>query len=211
MTDLTRFDSNSILFENNPNPKPPSNSNSIKVFQRNGELFKINFAGQVTPLNNLEVSYYQTTVEADADEARFTFSVPNPNKIVKELRNDIEAKLGGLGDEFRENFNSLQRSITELQADLSFNIEASRNAFESVEDDILYLIKSLNQKVDKDQLEIDMNSIKEELDSLVISIMESMSLKANRSELETLSEEIKNQFRFMEIDGGVIRWQTQLN
>jgi hypothetical protein len=187
MADLTRFDKSAIVFENVPNPTPPTSSNTIKVFSKNGVLSKIDFSGKITPLNTTEVSYYQTNVEADADMATFTFSVPNPAKQINDIRNELTQLFGADVDRLSGSLDSLATSVEAVEKSLDDKINDNnetvleilkliRNNIQTVEDSLETFVKT-------DEHEVAIRSIKSDLDLFLNSIETRLSEKVNRSEL----------------------------
>lgn len=125
------------------NPRPPDSSQQTKIFlDKDGVLKRINFNGTVEPLTQEQtVSYYQTHVQAEADQATFTFSVPNPSKIVADLEKSLSAAI-----------KETKTEVAGQVAELATSLDASKNETSILVDNVQVALKdevdTINKQID---------------------------------------------------------------
>ena len=132
------------------NPSIPEKSTQCKIFLDKSDniLKRLNYDGTIVPLTPEQtVKYYETKVEADADQAVFTFSVPNPNKIVRELEVALRKLIDGNKQEALNSFQETLATLKSYQDSQNLNNGIVDADLRDLENKISELIATVDTKV----------------------------------------------------------------
>lgn len=201
----SNFDHNSISLDavNASSIKLPDKSTQAKVYldKATNKLMKLNFDGSNEPLSKeQEIKYYETKVEADADQAVLSFTLPNPLKLVSNLEVALKKLIEGNKQETLINFQETIATLKSYQDSQGL----ANNLFDSNIKDIENKVSELiDSKVSESDFEVALNSIKSEFISILSNIQVSLNDKVSKSDLKNalLDKLSINSI----IDGGLIK------
>jgi hypothetical protein len=205
----SNFSKNHLVLSQVNSPIPPDNSTDVKIYQRDNKLFKMGFDGvEVEITKPQEVSYYQTDVEADADMASFTFRVPNPQKAILDLRNELtkiidrkaESQAVGLAiDSLQTVLDNLESSLNQNDAELSERLDSLQAVLNQQD-------KADNSRVSEISSDINeqLNTIRRDLLIIVGNIQNDLATKASRAELSLAIDELRRQIPNISIEAGSV-------
>jgi hypothetical protein len=192
---MTDFSKGTINFNQVPASKvqPPASSREAKIFlDSDGVLKQMGFDGSVKPLSKEQtVKYYETKVESDSDQAVFTFSVPNPNKIVRELEVALKQLIDGNKQEALSNFEETLATLKSYQDSQNIANGIVDSDLREIENKLSDLISLVDTKVASSDFEAALSKLSGELVSLISNINNSLNLKATSSDLKKLESDLK--------------------
>jgi len=184
---MTTFDKNSILMDGANNPSPPDKSTQCKIFLDKSDniLKRLNFDGTIVPLTPEQtVKYYETKVEADADQAVFTFSVPNPNKLVQALELALRRLVESTQANLQENIDTVQGVLKSYQDSQNLANGIVDSNIVEIENKISELNDLIDSKVDAIEFNKQLSSLQVDLGQFVTNINASLATKATKKELQ---------------------------
>lgn len=187
------------------NPSIPEKSTQCKIFLDKSDniLKRLNYDGTIVPLTPEQtVKYYETKVEADADQATFVFSVPNPNKIVRELEVALKQLIDGNHKEALSNFQETLATLKSFQESQNLANGIVDSDLRDIENKISELILLVDSKVSSSDYDEPLNKLSSELITVIGNINNSLNLKATKRELESGLKEVKGLIPKIDIVAG---------
>ena len=205
---MTTFDKNTIRLAGVNNPSPPDKSSEVKVFldKADNKLKRINYDGKIESISSAEVKYFQTEVESDADQSRFTFAIPNPDKKIKELASNISDKL-----ESKASIELLESLESQFRIELKAAFDNSKNDLVALSSELndlelrfSNLIKNISADVNNSHVRTE-NIIKDlqlAYAEKVNLLQTQISLKLSAGDIERIKKEIEDNKKDISVEVG---------
>jgi hypothetical protein len=186
----TKFDNGAINLTNTPNPQPPTSSQDIKLFQENGVIKTVDWAGKVAPISS-EVKVAQVAVNTNEDANEFTIRIPSPNAKLQALELALRRLVESTQANLQENIDTVQGVLKSYQDSQNLANGIVDSNLKEIENKISELNDLINSKVDAIEFNKQLSSLQVDLGQFVTNINASLASKATKKELESGLREVK--------------------
>jgi hypothetical protein len=185
----TKFDNGTINLTSTPNPLPPQTSQDLKLFQENGTLKTVDFAGNVKPVGT-EIKIAKAEVNTTEDAVEYVIRVPSPNAKLEALEKNLNALIKTTSE---ANKAAIETALGTLN-DWKSSQELANGVFDSalieLNDRLENINDSLNDKASKEELNSSISIIATDLLKVVNNINSALTNKASKSELEAVDNRL---------------------